>query len=226
MALILIGCEESQIVCKEFRKLGHEAYSCDVIESSGGKTEWHLQMDIFEAIKLKKWDMMIAFPPCTYLTVTRNKWFKPEFDERFPTQHQDREDAKKFFIKIAEANIARIAIENPIGIMSKAFRKPDQIIQPYYFGDAERKTTCLWLKNLPPLQYALVDNLFEKQTSVKPELITTPAGDKLSKWHYDSYKLPNKEKSKLRSKTFLGFATAMAVQWSEYLSNNVVKETK
>jgi len=209
---ILLACEESQTVCKAFRKLGHEAFSCDIQECSGGKPEWHYQQDIFKVINLG-WDMLIAFPPCTYLTVTRNKWFKPEYDERFPTQHQDREDAKKFFIRIAEANIPRIAIENPIGIMSKAYKKPTQIIQPYYFGDAERKATCLWLKNLPKLKYCLSDNLFEQKTAVAPAIYTYKDGRTDGMWHVKTMQLRGLERMKVRSKTYKGVANAMAEQW-------------
>lgn len=148
---VLIGCEESQTVCKAFRALGYEAFSCDLLPCSGGHPEWHLQMDVFEAIKLKKWDLGIFHPECTRLTVTANKWYKPEFSHRFPTIHEDREIAVEFFMKLVHVDIPKIAIENPIGIMSTRYRKPDQIIQPYQFGDPERKSTCLWLKGLPNL---------------------------------------------------------------------------
>ena len=203
---ILIACEESQTVTKAFRKLGHEAFSCDIQECSGGKPEWHIQGDVNEQL-YKGWDMMIAFPPCTHLAVSGARHFEAK------RKDGRQQKAVEFFMQMINAPIDRIAVENPIGIMSSIYKKPTQIIQPFYFGDADRKTTCLWLKNLPLLEYALQDNLFMSKTSVKLELIETPMGDKLSKWHYDSYKLPNEEKSKMRSKTFPSVAKAMAEQW-------------
>lgn len=203
---VLIACEESQTVCIEMRKYGHEAYSCDVQDCSGGKPEWHIKDDVLKVIN-ENWDMMIAFPPCTHLAVSGARHFEQK------RKDGRQQEAIKFFMQMIEAPIKRIAVENPIGIMSGIYQKPTQIIQPYYFGTPERKPTCLWLKNLPRLKYCLSDNLFETQTSVKPELITTPAGDKLSKWHYDSYKLPNEEKSKMRSKTFQSVASAIGEQW-------------
>jgi hypothetical protein len=119
--LVLVGCEESQTVCKAFRALGHEAYSCDLLPCSGGHPEWHLQMDVFEAIKLKKWDIGIFHPECTRLTVAANKYYKPEYAERFPTINEDREKAVEFFIKLTEVDIPMTAIENPIGIMSTRY---------------------------------------------------------------------------------------------------------
>ena len=149
---VLIACEESQAVCNEFRKLGFNAFSCDLLPCSGGHPEWHYQQDIFEVLHLKKWDFMLGHPECTRLTVTANKWYKPEYSERFPTIHEDREKAVDFFMRLINADIKHIAIENPIGIMSTRYRKPNQIIHPYYFGDPERKSTCLWLKDLPLLK--------------------------------------------------------------------------
>ena len=151
---VLLACEESQAVCKEFRKLGHEAYSCDIQECSGGYQEWHFKQDIFEAIEMG-WDIMIAFPPCTHLAVSGAAHFEKK---RKDGRQQEGID---FFMKIVNAPIERIAIENPVGIMSKIYRKPDQVIQPYYFGDEAQKTTCLWLKNLPPLYHNAKPNLFD-----------------------------------------------------------------
>jgi hypothetical protein len=204
---ILIACEESQTICKAFRKLGFEAYSCDLLPCSGGHPEWHIQEDVFNIIN-DGWDLMIAHPECTRLTVTANKWYKPEYAHRFPTIHQDREDAVEFFIKLVNADIEKIAIENPIGIMSTRYRKPDQIIQPYQFGDTERKSTCLWLKNLPKLVHTNV---------VKPEVIEFKSGKTMSKYHYESAKLTKEERRKARSKTFQGIADAIANQWSQIL---------
>lgn len=212
---VLLACEESQSVCIELRKRGHEAFSCDLQECSGGHPEWHYQQDIFEVIKLG-WDMMIAFPPCTFLTVTANKWMKPEFKKRFPTREQDREDAVNFFMQLYNSPVKHIAIENPIGIMSTRFRKPDQIIQPYHFGDATPKSTCLWLKNLPLLKHIKQDDLFDSKTHVQPEFIIGKRdGKKYSLVHYMTVKTP--DRAKVRSKTFPGIAKAMAEQWSENL---------
>ena len=146
MGKVLIACEESQSVTKEFRLLGHEAFSCDILECSGGHLEWHLQQDVTELLK-QKWDMIIAFPPCTYLTVTGNRWFNIErYGEKAIKRHQDRKEAIDFFLMFANAACGKIAIENPVGVMSSEWRKPDQIINPYQFGDAFEKKTCLWLK--------------------------------------------------------------------------------
>lgn len=207
---VLIGCEESQTICKEFRKLGHEAYSCDLLPCSGGHPEWHLQMDVFEAIELNEWDLAVFHPECTRLTVTANKWYKPEFSERFPTIHEDREEAVKFFMRLVDCKIPHTAIENPIGIMSTRYRKPDQIIQPYHFGDHERKSTCLWLKGLPKLTHTNV---------VKPEIIYHKSGRTDGKLHFETIKLPKEERRKARSVTFQGIAKAMAEQWSDHLIN-------
>ena len=239
---VLIACEESQRVCIEFRKLGHNAYSCDILPSSGGHSEWHFKQDVFEVIKNKgeiletgneyyiegEWDLMIAHPPCTYLAVSGASWYyHPEdknlpFDKRrphpkFPNRAYDREEAVKFFMKIINSNIEHIAVENPIGIMSTRYRKPDQIIQPYYFGEEFSKKTCLWLKNLPLL----------KPTKIvgKGEIITYASGKRMAKWFSDALtksKTPEERRS-LRSKTFLGIAKAMAKQWSKIKIKDKIK---
>jgi hypothetical protein len=194
---VLIACEESQAVCKEFRKLGHEAFSCDILPESGGHPEWHLQMDVFEAIKLKYWNMMIAFPPCTHLAVSGAAWFEQKRKDGRQQQGID------FFLALTETGIQKWAIENPVGIMSNIYRKPDQIIQPYYFGDKVKKTTCLWLSNLPKLIHTDI---------VEPEITTLKTGAKFSTWDY-KISMNHKERAKLRSKTFHGIAAAMAEQW-------------
>jgi site-specific DNA-cytosine methylase len=149
---ILVACEESQAVTKEFRKLGHEAYSCDILPCSGGHPEWHYQQDVNELLK-DKWDLIIAFPPCTYLTVTGNRWFNVEkYGDKALKRIEDRKEAIDFFMLFANANCEHIAIENPVGIMSTEWRKPNQIINPYQFGDPFEKKTCLWLKGLPELK--------------------------------------------------------------------------
>lgn len=236
MKNVLIACEESQTVCKAFRKLGYNAYSCDILPCSGGHPEWHLHCDVLGVIRDKKgtlqngeefvldgeWDLMIAHPPCTYLSVSGARWYyHPDdkdlpIDQRrphpnFPTRAQDRKDAIEFFLALANADIPRIAIENPVGIMSKLFRKPNQIVQPYWFGDEATKTTCLWLKNLPDLTPTKIVG--------KGERVVLSSGKSLPKWYSDSFntKISTEMRRTLRSKTFQGFADAMAVQWSKLL---------
>lgn len=216
---ILIACEESQEVCKAFRAKGHEAYSCDVQECSGGHPEWHILGDALEALQggqvttmdgrtheVGKWDMLIAHPPCTYLTVTGNRWFNIErYGEKAVQRHKDRAEAAEFFMAFALADCPRIAIENPIGHMSTAYRKPDQIIHPYMFGDPARKATCLWLKGLKPLAPTNV---------VEPEIVKYRNGTGSDNpWHMRTSGLPPAERAKMRSKTFPGIARAMADQW-------------
>ena len=200
---VLVACEESQEVCKAFRELGHEAYSCDIEPCSGGHPEWHLQCDALEIIKMR-WDLIIAHPPCTYLTNAGNKWFKLEYQERFPDRKQKREDAVSFFMAFWNADCPRVAIENPQGIMSSRFRQPDQYIEPYMFGDSEKKKTGLWLRGLPALAPTNV---------VEPIIIECASGAREPRWHMETMHLPPKERSKARSKTFPGIARAMAEQW-------------
>lgn len=203
---ILVACEESQAVTIELRWLGHEAYSCDIQPCSGGHPEWHIKADALELLKLK-WDMIIAHPPCTYLTVTGNRWFSIErYGEKAIQRYKDRRDAVEFFMLFANADCPRIAIENPIGHMSTAYRKPDQIVHPYEFGDPARKATCLWLKGLPPLKPTNI---------VEPTIIKYKNGKGTdSPWHMETMKLPPSERAKARSKTFPGIARAMAEQWA------------
>ena len=211
---VLLACEESQAVCKEFRKLGHEAYSCDIQECSGGYPEWHFKQDIFEVIEMG-WDIMIAFPPCTHLAVSGAAHFEKK---RKDGRQQEGID---FFMKIVNAPIERIAIENPVGIMSNIYRKPDQVIHPYYFGDEAQKTTCLWLKNLPPLYHNAKPNLFDQDiTHVgKGEFFEwvdkkTGKTKRQPKWYAEAF-MHTKEHGKERSKTFPGIAKAMATQWGK-----------
>jgi len=207
---VLVACEESQAVTIEFRKLGIEAFSCDLLPCSGGHPEWHLHCDVFEIIN-NGWTLMVAHPECTRLTVTANKWYKPEFSHRFPTIHEDREKAVEFFMAMVNAPIKYKAIENPIGIMSTRYRKPDQIIQPYQFGDPERKSTCLWLENLPKLTPTNI---------VQPDIIYHKSGRTDGKLHFETMKLPKEERRKARSVTFPGIAEAIANQYTEYLLVN------
>jgi hypothetical protein len=197
---ILVGCEESQAVTIELRKLGHEAYSCDLLSCSGGHPEWHMQMDIFEAIKSNKWDMLIAFPTCTYLTISANKWYKDQPERKSGTlvgekRRLARKYAIEFFMSLYFSNIPLIALENPIGVMSTEFRKPNQVLQPWMFGHGETKATCLWLKGLPNLKPTDIVNGREQRLHKLP---------------------PTKDRSMLRSKTFPGIAKAMAEQWAGY----------
>lgn len=165
---VLVACEESQRVTTEFRKLGHDAFSCDIEPESGGHPEWHIQENVLPLLngncKFKtvdgsehaiscKWDLIIAFPPCTYLTRAGERWFNFErYGKKAFDRQKKRTEAAVFFMQIALADCEKIAIENPVGYMNTHFRKPDQIIQPYFFGDPEYKTTCLWLKGLKTLQ--------------------------------------------------------------------------
>ena len=209
MGKVLIACEESQTITKEFRALGHETFSCDILECSGGHPEWHLQQDVTELLK-QKWDMIIAFPPCTYLTVTGNRWFNIErYGEKAINRHQDRKEAINFFMLFAVSACKKIAIENPVGIMSSEWRKPDQIINPYQFGDAFEKKTCLWLEGLPCLEPT---NIVEP-----PKRKEFKSGKTMPSWYADAWKLPKDERAKLRSKTFPGIAKAMAEQWGSLL---------
>ena len=206
---ILVACEESQRVTIALRDRGHEAYSCDIEPCSGGHPEWHLQQDVIPLLS-KKWDMIIAFPPCTYLTVTGNRWFNiDKYGDKAIQRYKNRKNAVDFFMLFANANCEKIAIENPIGCMSTLYRKPNQIIHPYMFGDAERKATCLWLKGLPELVSTDV---------VEPNVVYYKNGKGSdSLWHMNTISLPQKERAKARSKTFPGIAKAMAEQWTQDL---------
>ena len=197
----LIGCEESQQVTKAFRNIGINAFSCDLQQCSGGHPEWHIQRDIFEVIdEHSEIKVGIFFPPCTHLAVSGARWFKEK-------QVDGRQQAAiDFFLKLTNINIP-FAIENPVGIMSKHYRKPDQIIQPFQFGDPERKTTCLWLKDLPPL---LPTNI------VPVKFYETKKGNKQTNIHRGmGYGWNTPECKKERSKTFPGIALAMAQQWNQ-----------
>lgn len=197
---ILCACEESQAVTQILRRGGHEAYSCDLLPTSGKHPEWHIQADALEITKMN-WDMVIAFPPCTHLAVSGAAWF----DEKKRDGRQQM--GIGFFLAFtALDHIPRVAIENPVGIMSNIYRKPDQIIQPYWFGDPYEKKTCLWLKGLPKL---------EPTNIVEPEERITFSNSKKSmpKWYSEAFSLPPFERAKLRSKTFPGIAKAMAIQW-------------
>jgi hypothetical protein len=203
---ILVACEESQAVTIELRKLGHEAFSCDLLPCSGSNPEWHIQGDALQQLN-KGWEMLIAFPPCTDLAVSGAMHFERK------RKDGSQQKSIEFFMKFINAPIEKIAVENPIGIMSKLYRKPNQIIQPYQFGDKAQKSTCLWLKNLSNLQPT---DLVEKGDFF--EWIDSKTGKKKKQplWYYEALiksKTPE-ERRTLRSKTFPGIAKAMAEQWT------------
>lgn len=220
MLKALVACEESQAVCIELRRLGWEAYSCDIIECSGGHPEWHIRQDVLPLVngdcafntmdgvrhEIKgEWDLLLAFPPCTYLTVTGNRWFSVErYGEKAIERHRLRRQAVAFFMAFATAKCKRIIVENPIGVMSTLYRKPDQIVHPSYFGGPERKATCLWLIGIQPLRPTHM---------VEPIVIAYKNGKGTdSPRHMRTMGLPPDERAKARSKTFPGIARAIAEQ--------------
>lgn len=183
---ILVACEESQRVTKALRKKGHKAFSCDILPCSGGKPKWHIQKDVLKIINKKKWDMILAFPPCTHICSSGARWFP----EKIADGRQQR--GIDFFMEFVNCRCKKVMIENPIGIMSTNYRKPDQIIQPWQFGHGEVKATCLWLKGLPLLKPT---KIVEGRT---PRIATLA---------------PSKDRGIIRSKTYKGIAKAIAKQW-------------
>jgi len=211
---VLIACEESQAVCIEFRKRGHEAYSCDIQPCSGGHPEWHYQEDVFKVISACKWDMMIGHPPCTYLSYVGNRWLNIDrYGMKAIERHKEIAEAMEFFYKLWTCGIPKICLENPRGYISK-WLKPTQLIHPYYFGDSTSKATYLWLKGLPKLIHNKNITLFnEEKTHVfKGEMANNGSGSE-ALFGPHTLKLSKEERSKLRSKTFPGIARAMAEQW-------------
>lgn len=228
---VLVACEESQAVTKEFRALGHEAYSCDILDCSGGCPQWHIKIDVLSVLNgncqfvtmdgqchwVSKWDMIIAFPPCTHLAVSGARHFEKKREDG------RQQEGIEFFCRFLNADCDRIAVENPIGIISGDYilkwfpglakkydlpRKPTQIIQPYEYGHPYKKTTCLWLKGLP---------LLEPTEVIEPEPdFIYPNGKKYPDWMMQTLIecRTREERSKARSKTFPGVAHAMAIQWS------------
>ncbi len=226
---VLVACEESQAVCKAFREKGHEAYSCDIIECSGGHPEWHIQGDVLPLLKrqdngnngwhdiyfetmdgkahsVEKWDLIIAHPPCTHLSSSGQWAYKKGKDISL------KYEGINFFMQFVNAECEKIAIENPVGIMSTEYKKPSQIIQPWQFGHKAQKSTCLWLKGLPLLTPT---NIVEKGEFA--EWVDKKTGRKKRQSKYDMEILKtaktSEERSRLRSKTFEGIAKAMAEQW-------------
>ena len=224
---ILIACEESQTVTIAFRKLGFEAYSCDILPCSGGHPEWHFQQDVSETLK-QKWDLIVAHPPCTYLT-SANSYMSRGCSKYTANEAKVlKQEAIDFFMLFANSDCKHIAIENPIGAMSKMYRKPEQIIQPWQFGEPYSKATCLWLKNLPNLKPTSIaefthyrcrcGNVFEEKYG-KYGCCDYPAKPR---WKNQSPTgqnnvPPGKDQARIRSKTFQGIADAMAMQWGNYL---------
>lgn len=221
---VLVACEESQTVCIAFRNKGHKAFSCDLQTCSGGHPEWHIHGDVLPLLngnctfttmdahthtQTGEWDLIIAHPPCTFLTVSGNAWFNVEkYGEKALKRIEERENAKEFFMKFINAKCERIAVENPVGYMGTYYRKADQIIQPYMFGEPYEKQTCLWLKNLPLL---IPTNIVQPQERHK----YANSGKSMATWMYNAWYLPKEERQRIRSKTFDGIASAMAEQWSK-----------
>lgn len=232
---VLVACEESQAVCKAFREKGHEAFSCDIIECSGGHPEWHIQNDVIPLLNgnccfrtcdgsfyylYGKWDMIIAFPPCTHLAVSGERHFeKKRADGR-------QRGGIEFFCQFLNADCDKIIVENPIGIISGDYvkeyfpdlakkydlpRKPTQIIHPWMFGDNYSKQTCLWIKGVD----ILIPQVIEKPELEWFEWIDKKTGKskRQPKWFYEALNFPAEERAKIRSKTFPGIAKAMAEQW-------------
>lgn len=223
---VLIACEESQRVCLAFRERGHNAFSADIQEPSGGHPEYHFFGDVLKILnsgiyytmdgaqhEIDKWDLIIAHPPCTYLTNTGNRWFNVErYGEKAIERYEKREQAIKFFMEFTRLNCDKIAIENPIGIMSTVFKKPSQIIQPYQFGHNVRKSTCLWLCGLPKLKptnivdYECIHSKGKSGGYSGASWLVRDENGKILQYG-------DPRVSKERSKTFPGIAAAMAEQW-------------
>ncbi len=237
---VLVACEESQRVCTAFRERGHNAFSCDIQPCSGGHPEWHIQGNVLWVLNpdayrkgvsrygirfitangeehqiMGKWDLIIAHPPCTYLTLAANRWFNIEkYGDKALERYEKRESAADFFMNFVNAICEKVAIENPIGVMSTLYRKPDQIIHPWMISTTEEekteKATCLWLKGLPPL----VPKIKEKPELKYHEWIDSKGRNKRQTiWYYQTRCLPHSERGKEASKTFPGIARAMAEQW-------------
>lgn len=211
---VIVACEESQRACIAFRKRGHEAYSCDIQDPSGGHPEWHILGDALKAIEggrvntmdgkthdIGRWDLLIAH----ILTLAGNKWFKPEFADRFPDRQKQRNEAVDFFMALQMLIATESPLRTPSELCPVCGEKPDQYIEPYLFGDPEKKKkTGLWLKGLP---------LLKPTNIVEPVIIHCKSGANEPRWHMETMRLSKEERSRARSRTFLGIAEAMAEQW-------------
>lgn len=217
---VLVACEESQAVCKAFREKRHEAYSCDIVECSGGHPEWHIQGDVLPLLRggdyffktadekmhyVEMWDLIIAHPPCQFLTNTGNPYLNvKKWGDKAIQRAKDREKAFEFFMQFANADCEKICIENPIGYPNTHYRKPNQIIQPWQFGHPFTKATCLWLKGLKHLL---------PTTTEKPQNCKSYAWETMVDERGKTISWNSELSRKLRSKTFEGVAKAMAEQW-------------
>ena len=206
---VLVACEESQTVTREFRVLGNKAYSCDILPCSGGHPEWHIQGDALQEAYSGKYDLMVAHPPCTYLVVSGNRWLYNKDGSKNEKRWENRAKALFFVKQLMDAPIRYIAIENPISVISSQIRKPNQIIQPYMFGDEATKLLACGLKNLPML--------IPTKIVSKGERAILKSGKSLPKWYSNT---PIKDRAKLRSKTFPGIAKAIATQYSQHILND------
>ncbi len=193
---VLVACEFSGIVRDAFATLGHDAWSCDLLPTD--RPGQHIQGDVLLVIE-DQWDMILAFPPCTHLAVSGAAWFaRKEMDGR-------QQAGMDFFMRFARHSCQRIAIENPVGIMSSRWREPDQIVNPYEFGDPVTKATCLWLKGLQKLRAT--------HHVAHGERTVFASGRSMPTWYADAWRLPAEQRATVRSKTFQGIADAMADQW-------------
>ena len=222
---VLIACECSQTVCAAFRALGDECYSCDTVDQYGGHPEWHIRRDVLGLLDgdvafttqdgtdhyIGAWDLIIAHPPCTYLSLAQNGLYDvARMGADYVAERMRRRDkAIRFFLRFARLQCPS-AIENPPGCMSTRWRRPDQVVQPYEYGDPAQKATCLWLHRLP--------RLIPTNPVDKPPVHVFPSSNSMSSWYYETSKLPAADRARVRSKTFPGIARAMATQWHAWLS--------
>jgi hypothetical protein len=216
---VLIGCEKSQVICKAFRSMGHNAFSCDIDPCTGGFPQWHLHADLLKVISSHNWDLMIAHPPCTYLSNAGLHYCNIEVHGRSAIERiKKRNKAIDFFLELWDAPIKKICLENPVGHINTAIIKPTQIIHPYYFGEREMKKTCLWLKNLQPLNYRMESDLFGEMTATKkPEpyqvQVRKATGQKKNRYWTDGIFNNKLKTGEEKSVSFESIAKAMADQW-------------
>lgn len=201
-AKVLVACEYSGVVREAFRRRGHDAWSCDILPAEDG-SEYHFQEDVKIVLPVVAWDLIIAHPPCTHLSVAGNRHY---------ANRPDLHKKALYFATMFFDYAPRVAVENPIGRLSSLFRKPDQIVHPYHFGHPVKKATCLWLKGLPLLEHTSV---------VEPdEDVVFPSGKRMNRWYYETSLLPQKDRAHARSRTFEGIAEAMAEQWGPLLNRS------